>query len=157
MKTQSITVIDGPLPPGIWERADMEPHLTTAPEHLAVRDELMQREPLFHRGEFGTTRKEFEMMTATEFWEVGASGRRFSREFVLAALEERYARSTEDVWEVGDFHCLEIAPDNYLVTYTLMQHERVTRRATIWRRAADGWQIVYHQGTVAAPGRRDEG
>jgi hypothetical protein len=126
----------------------MEPHLVTAPEHMAVLHELMRREPLFHRAEFGTTRKDFEKMTAPDFREVSASGRRFSREFVLDALEARYEHPTEDVWEVGDFHCLEIAADNYLVTYTLIQGERMTRRATIWRRTVDGWQIVYHQGTI---------
>ncbi|HEY5041690.1 MAG TPA: DUF4440 domain-containing protein [Verrucomicrobiae bacterium] len=117
---------------------------------MAVRDELMQREPLFHRAAFGTSRRDFEKLTAPEFWEVGASGRRFSREFVLNTLEERYANQKEDVWEVGDFLCQEIATDNYLVTYTLIQGERVTRRATIWRRTSSGWQIVYHQGTVVA-------
>ena len=45
---------------------------------------------------------------------------------------------------------LEIATDNYLVTYTLIQGERITRRATIWRRTIEGWKIVYHQGTVVA-------
>ena len=148
MKTQRVTVVDGPLPPGIWQRADMEPNLVTAPEHMAVLDELIQREPLFHRPEFGTTRKDFERMTAPTFWEVGASGRRFSRQFVLDVLEKRYENLTEDVWEIGGFHCLEIAADNYLITYTLIQGERVTRRATIWRRTAEGWQIVYHQGTI---------
>lgn len=150
MKTQCVTVIDGPLPAGIWDHSDIEPCLDTAPEHIAVRDELMQREPLFHRAGFGTTREHFEKVTSPEFWEVGASGRRFSREFVLRNLETRYESPTEDVWEVGDFHCLEIAADNYLVTYTLIQGPRVTRRATIWRRTVDGWQILYHQGTVVA-------
>jgi hypothetical protein len=83
MKTQRVTVIDGPLPPGIWQRSDMEPHLVTEPEHLPVLQELMEREPLFHRSGFGTARKDFEKMTAAEFWEVSASGRRFSREFVI--------------------------------------------------------------------------
>jgi hypothetical protein len=150
MKAQRVKVIDGPLPPGLWERTDMEPQLITAPEHMAVRDELMQREPLFHRPEFGTTRADFEKMTAPEFWEVGASGRRFSRQFVLDTLEARYRSPTADIWEVCDFHCLEIATNNYLATYTLVQGERVTRRITIWRRTAEGWQIVYHQGTVVA-------
>ena len=126
----------------------MEPQLATAPEHMTVMRELMQREPLFHRPEFGTTREDFEKMTAPGFWEIGASGRRYSREFVLGVLEERYERPTEDVWEIGDFHCLEIATDNYLVSYTLIQGERVTRRTTIWRRTAEGWQILFHQGTI---------
>jgi hypothetical protein len=141
-------VIDGPLPQGVWERGDMEPNLVTPPEHMAVARELMEREPLFHRPESGTTRKDFEKMTAPCFWEVGASGRRYSRKFVLDVLEERYKNASGTVWEVGDFHCLEIATNNYLVTYTLIQGERVTRRATIWRRTADGWQILFHQGTI---------
>ncbi len=148
MKTQRVTVIDGPLPEGVWERADMEPRFVGAPEHAAVRDELMQREPIFHRAAFGTARKDFEKMTAPEFWEVGASGRRYSREFVLNVLEERYENATEDVWEIGDFQCQEIAADNYLATYTLIQGQRVTRRTTIWRHTPDGWKIVFHQGTV---------
>jgi hypothetical protein len=96
----------------------------------------------------GTSRPDFEKMTAPEFWEIGASGRRFSREFVLSVLEERYIHPTEATWEVGDFHCQQIAADNFLATYTLIQGQRVTRRATIWRRAPEGWQVVYHQGTV---------
>jgi hypothetical protein len=39
--------------------------------------------------------------------------------------------------------------DVYLLTYTLIQDEkRRTRRATIWQRTAEGWKIVYHQGTI---------
>ncbi len=150
MKTERVTVIDGPLPPGTWERTDMEPRFVTAPEHMAVLRELMRREPLFHKPEFGTTRRDFEIMTAPGFWEVSASGRRFSREFVLDVLEKRYEKATEATWEVGDVYCLEIAEGNYLFTYTLIQGERVTRRASIWRHTLEGWQVVYHQGTVVA-------
>jgi hypothetical protein len=42
-----------------------------------------------------------------------------------------------------------LGPETYLITYTLLQDkQRLTRRATIWRRTADGWKIVYHQGTI---------
>ena len=126
----------------------MEPNLVTDPRLLDVLNELIQREPIFHRPELGTTRADFEAMTAAKFWEVGASGRRYSREYVLDELERRYASPADDVWQAQDFHCLEIAVDNYLLTYTLIQGDRVTRRSTIWRRTAQGWQIVYHQGTV---------
>jgi hypothetical protein len=115
-------------------------------------EELRRREPIFHRPEFGTTRADFERMTEPTFWEVGASGRLYSREYVLDLLERRYANPTEDVWETRDFRCDEIAADNYLLTYTLSQGARVTRRATIWRRTAEGWKIVYHQGTIVSDG-----
>jgi hypothetical protein len=129
----------------------MEPILVTAPEHLAVLHELMQREPIFHRPELGTTRLDFERMTDPSFWEVGASGHRYSRASILDILEKRYNNLTEDLWETKDFYCFEIAADNFLLTYTLVQGERVTRRSTIWRRAVSGWTILYHQGTVVEP------
>ncbi len=128
-----------------------EPTLSTAPQLLAVLAELKRREPIFHRPELGTTRGDFENMTDPSFWEVGASGRRYSREFILDTLENRMLQGFEDVWETLDFHCLQIAPDNYLVTYTLLQGARVTRRATLWRRTSSGWKILYHQGTVVDP------
>jgi hypothetical protein len=126
----------------------MEPHLVTLPQLLAVEEQLKRREPLFHREEFGTTRPDFEKMTAPEFWEVGASGRRYSREYVLGILESRLETAGDDPWEVRDFHCAQIAPDNFLATYTLLQGQRMTRRATIWRRSGAAWQAVYHQGTL---------
>ena len=64
----------------------MEPDLKTDPKLRGVLDELVRREPIFHRPELGTTRRDFEGMTAPEFWEVGASGRRYSRRYVLDTL-----------------------------------------------------------------------
>ncbi len=129
----------------------MEPKLETDPRLYAVLHELIAREPIFHRPEFGTSRQDFEAMTEPDFWEVGASGRRYSREFVLDTLEERHAQPVEETFETRDFHCRELGPDTYLLTYTLIQDgQRVTRRSTIWRRSPAGWKLVYHQGTLVA-------
>jgi hypothetical protein len=130
----------------------MEPNLVTDPTILDVLKELIRREPIFHCPEFGTTRADFERMTEATFWEVGASGRRYSRQYVLGELERRHANPAKDDWQARDFHCLEIAADNYLLTYTLNQGGRLTRRSTIWRRTAEGWKIVYHQGTIVEAG-----
>jgi hypothetical protein len=127
----------------------MEPTFTTKPELAGVLAELIAREPIFHRPEFGTTRADFERMMAEDFWETGASGRRYSREFVLDVLEKRFSKPHEDVWEARDFCCRRLGYETYLLTYTLLQDkQRLTRRATIWQSTADGWKIVYHQGTV---------
>jgi hypothetical protein len=127
----------------------LEPTLTTAPELQGVLAELSRREPIFHRPEFGTTRADFERMTTEDYWETGASGRRYSRQAVLDGLVERFSAPHADVWETRDFHCHRLSEDTYLLTYTLLQdHQRLTRRATIWRNTAEGWKIVYHQGTI---------
>jgi len=131
----------------------LEPGLETAPELQGVLAELASREPIFHRAEFGTTRADFERMTTEDYWETGASGRRYSRECVLDELERRFSVPHEDVWETRDFQCRRLGEDMYLLTYTLLQdHQRLTRRATIWRSTPEGWKIVYHQGTIVQEG-----
>jgi hypothetical protein len=86
------------------------PTLATDPARLDVLNELISREPIFHRPKWGTTRARFEHITA-DFWEVGASGRRYSREDVLAELERRQQIQAVDLWEAAAFHCRELAKD----------------------------------------------
>ncbi len=128
---------------------EMEPTLVTDPSVLGILDELISRESILNRPERGTTRNDFENMIATDFWEVGASGRRYSRNYVLDVLERRYASADADAWNATDFHCRKLAEDVYLLTYTLIQDNvRKTRRSTIWQHRPESWKIIYHQGTI---------
>lgn len=129
--------------------SDPGPALETHPELRDVLSQLSAREPLFHRPELGTSAEALEQQMAPEFWEVGASGRRYSRRHVKDVLLRRYAEGRDDPWETSDFHCQRLGPDTYLLTYTLRQAGRTTRRTTVWRRTTTGqWQAVYHQGTL---------
>ena len=127
----------------------MEPILETAPELADVLAELSRLEPIFHWPHADMSLDALRKMTVEDFWETGASGRRYSREFVFDVLQQRMAKAEPDVWEISDLYCRKLADDMYLLTYTLLQDRtRLTRRATIWQRVADGWKIIYHQGTV---------
>ena len=127
---------------------DMEPPQATNHELADVLNELKSRELIFHRPEWGTSRSDFEHMIAADFWEVGASGRKYSREYVLRELEKRCQNPVADAWETSDFHCRRLAEDVYLLTYSGLQGTRKTLRSTIWQRTSAGWKIVYHQGTI---------
>ena len=127
--------------------ADLEPAPTTDPALLAVLDELRSREPIFHRPELGTSAEDLDRQMAPDFFEVGASGRRYNRQHVKDVLLRRYAEGAEDPWETSGFHCRALGEDSYLLTYTLRQDRRLTRRVTVWRRTPQGWQVLYHQGT----------
>jgi hypothetical protein len=101
-----------------------KPDLATEPRLLGTLAELKRREPLFHRRELVRSREDFERETVADFWETGASGRRYSREAVWAGLAQRHARSDVDEseaegWQTSDFQLREIAPRTYLLTYTL--------------------------------------
>jgi hypothetical protein len=115
-----------------------------------VIEALAAREPIFHRPEFGTSRTDFEAMVTPEFWEIGASGRRYSKSFVLDTLESRHSKPVTESYAITDFACQELSPNLYLATYQLDQAGRLSRRSTIWRHDGDEWLIVFHQGTLIA-------
>ena len=133
-------------PPGY---VDTGPGIRTDPALGPVLAELIAREPLFHRPEFGTSEADFAAMVTDDYWEVGASGRRYSRAYVLGVLHERHREPVrDDPWETEDFYCRQLAPNLYQLSYTLHQGDRLTRRLTIWRQEQGGWQAVFHQGTL---------
>ena len=123
---------------------------------LPVFEQLRRREPIFHTPAFGVTRADFESATASDYWEIGASGRRYSRAFILDTLEQNPPVDAASAhWQTSDFGLRRLGPDTYLLTYTLRQAERLTRRATIWQAALDGWRILYHQGTIVSAEQDD--
>lgn len=121
-----------------------------------ILEELKGREPIFHHPEkFGKTKQDIENLMCDEFWEVGASGNIYTREDVIKTLVARYNdKNYVDDCVPSDFKLTQIAPDNYLITYNLIQNKiRHTRRSTIWRKIDGSWKILYHQGTVMDGGK----
>ncbi|MEJ8639215.1 DUF4440 domain-containing protein [Streptomyces sp. MS2.AVA.5] len=95
-----------------------------------------------------------------DFVEVGASGRRWSYEDMLAALPEMDgATEGGPRYEPSDLRGVVPAPGLVHLTYeTTIRGERA-RRSSLWRRGHDGtWRMYYHQATVvpAAGERADE-
>jgi hypothetical protein len=128
----------------------------TDPELLPLLEELRRCEPIFHTREFGLTAAECERRMALGYWEVGASGRRYSREFILRRLEQSPPIDAQLAgWKTSDHALRSVGPKTYLLTYTLLQGDRLTHRATVWRSTTQGWVILFHQGTVVTDEQDD--
>ena len=119
-------------------------------------EELRSREPLFHNEPRHAGREHLESMTVDDFFEIGASGRIYSREHVLERVLSRYERDEPVLApEVEEIFVRGIGPHAFLATYTLQQPDghatRTSRRATVWTDREGHWQVIYHQGTAADP------
>jgi len=126
------------------------PFTQTNPQLLPILHELLPLEPIFHTKDFGLTRPDFEKRMVQDYWEIGASGRRYSREFILELLlKNPPVNATSAGWQTSDHAVRQLGPDVYLLTYTLRQGERLTRRSTVWQKTSEGWCVLYHQGTIA--------
>jgi hypothetical protein len=113
----------------------------------AVLAALRDREPIFHREPPGTDRTGFAALITDDYWEIGASGRRYDRMFVLDTVAAR-PHEPPGAWQVDDFAVRPLGGDAWLATYLLHQGPRVSRRSTVWRREGGRWAAAYHQGTL---------
>lgn len=123
----------------------MKEHSDTA----SVLEELRALEPIFHTQAFGVTMDDFAHRMVDDYWEIGASGARYDRAFILKhlAADPPVDASAED-WITSGHALRPLAAETFLLTYRLQQKERLTFRSTIWRRSEAGWQILFHQGTI---------
>ncbi|MFE4306247.1 DUF4440 domain-containing protein [Streptomyces sp. NPDC056517] len=88
-----------------------------------------------------------------EFVEVGASGRRWTYEEMLAGLPEM-SGATEDGprYEPTAFSAMLLAPGLVHLTYETLHDGHRARRSSLWRRgpaapAGTALRMYYHQGT----------
>ncbi|MEU1515331.1 nuclear transport factor 2 family protein [Streptomyces sp. NPDC005811] len=90
-----------------------------------------------------------------EFIEVGASGRRWTYDEMLAALPGMDgAPGVGPRYEPSRFTGVLLAPGLVHLTYETERDGNRVRRSSLWRRrdAAAPWQMYYHQATPVPPG-----
>jgi hypothetical protein len=64
------------------------------------------------------------------------------------AKSDHFVDAAAAGWLTSEFGLRRLGPDTYLLTYTLDQAGRRTRRSTIWQNSKSGWRTLYHQGTI---------
>jgi len=122
-------------PPYNLSMASRKTFFTTDPTLTPILDELRPLEPIFHTPDFGLEPADFERRTAPDYWEVGASGRRYSRDFILQMLADSPPANALTLrWRTSGHALRQLSPDTFLLTYSLRQEARLIRRSTLWQR-----------------------
>jgi hypothetical protein len=89
-----------------------------------------------------------ERLLHPDFFEFGASGRRWNRCEMVAALVAEGSPDDVPLTTVSDLAAIRLADDVVLVTYITQDGGRRARRSSLWRRTAMGWRLYFHQGTI---------
>jgi hypothetical protein len=84
-------------------------------------------------------------LLAPGFYEIGQSGRRWSRDETLAQLTAPSDPLPAAVLSEREAQLL--GPDLVLLSYHLALGTRMSRRSSLWRRGAHGMECLFHQGT----------
>ncbi len=87
-------------------------------------------------------------LLAPEFIEFGASGRVFDRDAIIAAVTAGGPLAAQ---QTRRFRVQRLAPGAALTTWRIRHGDgSQTLRSSIWQRIDGRWQLLFHQGTVAA-------
>ncbi len=115
--------------------------------------ELQALEVELHHPGVRCSRERLEQLLHPDFYEVGRSGRTYTR---VTVIDHLTAQESQPVMESGAFALLELAPGVALLTYrsAFADPERGLSyhalRSSLWVKTSSGWQMRYHQGTPAA-------
>jgi hypothetical protein len=93
--------------------------------------------------------EQVEALLHPDFFEFGASGRRWDRREMVAALAQEPDAEPAVASELTG---IRLADGIVLVTYVSQRGQRRCLRSSIWRKTTAGWQVYFHQGTMIAPG-----
>lgn len=88
-------------------------------------------------------------LLADEFVEFGSSGRVYTKDDLVAALQAE----SPVTQTTSEFKVTTLAPDVALLTYRIRRHSQPpvdTLRSSVWLRSKGQWQMVFHQATVTA-------
>jgi len=118
--------------------------------NAAIAGELRLLDPAVR-----SSRTEAARLLDPEFVEVGASGRRYTYEEMVAWLPDHPGGSTNGPrYEPSDITGVVLAPGLVHLTYETDFDGRHARRSSLWRKQSEetGWRLYYHQGTLVPPG-----
>jgi hypothetical protein len=121
------------------------------PDDEAVAEVIALERALLTR-EVRSSAAALDALLDPEFTETGASGRRWTRAEILAALpaEARAGPSPPGPDRIAD-HAMagrRLAADVVLLTFETDHQGRRARRVSLWRRSGGRWRLLYHQGTL---------
>lgn len=122
------------------------------PDDEAVAEVIALERALLTR-EVRSSAAALDALLDPEFTETGASGRRWTRTEILAALPAGAGPSPPGPDRIAD-HAMagrRLAADVVMLTFETDHEGRRARRVSLWRRSGGRWRLLYHQGTLVPP------
>ena len=129
------------LADGAFDLAGTGPAETAPPEALVEQLERELLGPLV-RGDIGRT----AVLLHPDFLEIGSSGRVWTRDAMMMALEEDPGERT-DIEIIG---ADRVGPGAVLLTYRSFARSGTTLRSSLWVLDGERWRLRFHQGTPEA-------
>jgi hypothetical protein len=95
--------------------------------------------------EVRTSAERVDALLHPEFFEFGASGKRWDRDAMVAAIGTELTDG--EVPRVSEVAGTRLSDTVIQVTYVTERPDRRARRSSLWRKDDGAWRVYFHQGT----------
>lgn len=119
-----------------------------------IEETFRKLEQSLHLPDVRSSRESVEALLASDFSEIGASGRFHDRSTTVDGLLGEVPAAQARLPIVQDFVADRLAEDVVLVTYRSLREasddlsKRSTLRSSIWVLEGGNWRMRFHQGTI---------
>ncbi len=119
-------------------------------EENSIRQELFKLEDLLLQPSIRKSTSELSNILSEEFIEFGSSGKIFSKQQIIDALQQE----SPIKMTIHNFEIKELAPSVILSTYQISVDDKSAQpivtslRSSIWKLLDEKWQMIFHQGTL---------
>lgn len=111
-------------------------------EGILVKNHILTLERQLMR----RSRHDMEQLLADDFYEIGTSGKIYTKQIELDALTNEALAN--ELPEVLNFRIHELSDTLIQAIYDTVEFSgRRSHRSSLWRKTDDAWQLFFHQGT----------
>ena len=118
-------------------------------EENSIKQQLFKLENLLLQPSVRKSTIELSKILSDEFIEFGSSGKIFSKQQIIDALQQE----SPIKMTIHNFEIKELAPNIMLATYQISVNDTSDKqivtslRSSIWKQFDKRWQMIFHQGT----------
>jgi hypothetical protein len=119
-------------------------------DEATVSDQIRALEERLLEPTVRKSRSALERLLADEFVEFASDGHVYDKDEVISALQLELPLRRS----IADFAIQSLSTEIVLATYKVSRADQASGeivrslRSSVWRRAGDGWQLIFHQGTI---------
>jgi len=116
---------------------------------MEILETLIILETMLHSRRVRTSYDDLNHLLASEYSEIGASGKLYNKEEAITIL----LKSEPIEIKSSDFHLNELSNKVMQLIYTTEHRnksETISKviRSSLWKNSDDKWQMIFHQGTI---------
>ncbi len=120
---------------------------------MSVKDQIYKLELELLNLPTRQSEQRLNVLIADDFVEFGSSGKIYKKRDILKSLPTEKARS----FQVYDFKATTLSENIILATYRVTENAVDSLRSSIWKYFKNGWQMIFHQGTLCEKPIENEG